>query len=129
MKRTDADITTARELLGDPPETPIEDGLQKFADWVADYYAGRWRSRGSFESCVRESATKESTAKKNDDSCSNVYLLGSLLANGNQGGPRRPLVVVWRRDKVSRAMQPPMELSSRFSASARAAVAINGRMS
>jgi UDP-glucuronate 4-epimerase len=41
VKRTYADITKAQELLGYRPETPIEDGLQKFADWVQDYYADR----------------------------------------------------------------------------------------
>ena len=41
MKRTYADITKARELLGYSPDTPIEEGLQVFADWVADYCADR----------------------------------------------------------------------------------------
>ena len=41
VKRTYADIAKARALLGYEPETPIEDGLQKFADWVEDYYADR----------------------------------------------------------------------------------------
>jgi UDP-glucuronate 4-epimerase len=33
MPRTFADITKARELLGYNPRTPIESGIQKFADW------------------------------------------------------------------------------------------------
>ena len=41
MKRTYADIWEAQALLGYQPETPIEDGLQKFADWVHAYYADR----------------------------------------------------------------------------------------
>jgi len=41
VKRTYADITKAQELLGYQPDTPIEDGLQKFADWVQDCYADR----------------------------------------------------------------------------------------
>jgi len=41
VKRTYADISTAKELLGCAPETPIEEGLQKFADWVTAYYADR----------------------------------------------------------------------------------------
>lgn len=41
VKRTYADITKARDLLGYEPDTPIEDGLQKFADWVKDYYTDR----------------------------------------------------------------------------------------
>ncbi|WP_258096166.1 NAD-dependent epimerase/dehydratase family protein [Salinibacter sp. 10B] len=41
VKRTFADISKARDLLGYEPDTPIEEGLQKFADWVKDYYADR----------------------------------------------------------------------------------------
>lgn len=41
VERTYADISKARELLGYEPDTPIEEGLQKFADWVTDYYADR----------------------------------------------------------------------------------------
>jgi len=36
-----ADISKARELLGYEPDTPIEEGLQVFADWVKAYYADR----------------------------------------------------------------------------------------
>jgi len=39
--RTCADISKAQELLGYEPDTPIDEGLQKFADWVKDYYADR----------------------------------------------------------------------------------------
>jgi nucleoside-diphosphate-sugar epimerase len=41
VKRTYADISKARELLGYQPDTPIEEGLHKFADWVTQYYADR----------------------------------------------------------------------------------------
>ncbi len=41
VKRTYADISKAGELLGYQPDTPIEEGLQKFADWVKAYYADR----------------------------------------------------------------------------------------
>jgi nucleoside-diphosphate-sugar epimerase len=41
VERTYADISKARALLGYEPNTPIEEGLQKFADWVKDYYADR----------------------------------------------------------------------------------------
>ncbi len=41
VKRTYADISKARKLLGYEPDTPIEEGLQTFADWVKDYYADR----------------------------------------------------------------------------------------
>ena len=41
MKRTYADISKARELLGYEPETPIDEGLQTFANWVHAYYADR----------------------------------------------------------------------------------------
>ena len=40
-RRTCADITKARERLGYQPETLIDDGLQKFADWVENYHADR----------------------------------------------------------------------------------------
>lgn len=41
VKRTYADISKARELLGYTPDTPIEEGLQHFADWVTAYYSDR----------------------------------------------------------------------------------------
>jgi nucleoside-diphosphate-sugar epimerase len=41
VKRTYADISKAQDLLGYTPDTPIEQGLQKFADWVKAYYADR----------------------------------------------------------------------------------------
>jgi nucleoside-diphosphate-sugar epimerase len=41
VKRTYADITKAQKLLGYDPDTPIEEGLQKFADWVTAYYEDR----------------------------------------------------------------------------------------
>ncbi len=41
VKRTHADISKARELLGYEPDTPIEEGLQKFSNWAKDYYANR----------------------------------------------------------------------------------------
>ena len=41
VERTYADISKAEELLGWAPETPINEGLQKFADWVKAYYADR----------------------------------------------------------------------------------------
>lgn len=41
VERTYADISKAQELLGYAPDTPIDEGLQKFADWVKDYYADR----------------------------------------------------------------------------------------
>jgi nucleoside-diphosphate-sugar epimerase len=41
VKRTYADISKARELLGYEPDTPIDEGLQKFAEWVTAYYADR----------------------------------------------------------------------------------------
>ena len=34
VKRTYADIAKAQELLGYAPDKPIEEGLEKFADWV-----------------------------------------------------------------------------------------------
>ena len=37
----DADISKVKALLNWQPETPIEEGLQVFADWVIDYYADR----------------------------------------------------------------------------------------
>jgi len=33
-------ISKAKQLLDWEPETPIDEGLQKFADWVTAYYAG-----------------------------------------------------------------------------------------
>jgi nucleoside-diphosphate-sugar epimerase len=41
VKRTCADISKAQKLLDWSPETPIDEGLQKFADWVKEYYADR----------------------------------------------------------------------------------------
>ncbi|WP_263819246.1 hypothetical protein [Salinibacter sp.] len=41
VQRTYADISKAKELLDWQPETPIEEGLQVFADWVTDDYADR----------------------------------------------------------------------------------------
>ncbi|MCS3950914.1 NAD-dependent epimerase/dehydratase family protein [Salinibacter ruber] len=41
VKRTYADISKAQELLGYAPDTPIDEGLQKFADWVTAYYEDR----------------------------------------------------------------------------------------
>ncbi|PSQ92531.1 MAG: epimerase [Bacteroidetes bacterium QH_2_63_10] len=40
-KRTYADISKARRMLGYEPEIPVQEGLQRFADWVANYYADR----------------------------------------------------------------------------------------
>jgi UDP-glucuronate 4-epimerase len=39
VKRTYADIAKAHKLLRYTPETPIEEGLKRFADWVQGYYA------------------------------------------------------------------------------------------
>jgi len=36
-----ADIAKAKRLLDWAPETPIDEGLERFADWVTDYYADR----------------------------------------------------------------------------------------
>jgi nucleoside-diphosphate-sugar epimerase len=41
VERTYADISKARRLLGYDPDTPIERGLRKFAEWVTEYYADR----------------------------------------------------------------------------------------
>jgi nucleoside-diphosphate-sugar epimerase len=41
VKRTYADISKAQDLLGYTPDTPIDEGLEKFADWVKAYYADR----------------------------------------------------------------------------------------
>jgi UDP-glucuronate 4-epimerase len=41
VKRTYADIEKAQKLLGYQPDTPIEEGLRLFADWVHAYYADR----------------------------------------------------------------------------------------
>jgi len=41
VKRTYADIAKAKRLLDWAPETPIDEGLERFADWVTDYYADR----------------------------------------------------------------------------------------
>lgn len=40
VDRTYADIAKAERLLGYQPQTPIEDGLQAFADWALAYYDG-----------------------------------------------------------------------------------------
>jgi len=39
VKRTCADITKAQALLGYQPDTPIDEGLERFADWVHAHYA------------------------------------------------------------------------------------------
>lgn len=41
VERTYADISKAEELLDWASETPIDEGLQTFADWVQAYYADR----------------------------------------------------------------------------------------
>jgi UDP-glucuronate 4-epimerase len=41
VKRTYADISKGRELLGYSPDTPIDEGLEKFADWAKAYYDDR----------------------------------------------------------------------------------------
>ena len=41
VQRTYADISKANDLLGYAPETPIEQGLRKFAEWVDQYYEER----------------------------------------------------------------------------------------
>jgi len=41
VKRTYADISKAQKLLGYDPDTPIDDGLRKFANWVTAYYEDR----------------------------------------------------------------------------------------
>ena len=41
VERTCADILKAGTLLGWEPVTPIEEGLQRFAEWVTTYYADR----------------------------------------------------------------------------------------
>jgi nucleoside-diphosphate-sugar epimerase len=41
VERTYADISKAKRLLDWTPETPIDEGLQKFADWVKAYYEDR----------------------------------------------------------------------------------------
>ncbi|WP_259227209.1 NAD-dependent epimerase/dehydratase family protein [Salinibacter ruber] len=41
VTRTHADISKAKRLLDWTPETPIDEGLQKFAEWVKAYYADR----------------------------------------------------------------------------------------
>jgi nucleoside-diphosphate-sugar epimerase len=41
VKRTYADISKARDMLGYAPDTSIEEGLHKFARWVQHYYADR----------------------------------------------------------------------------------------
>ncbi|MCS3643330.1 NAD-dependent epimerase/dehydratase family protein [Salinibacter ruber] len=41
VERTYADISKAKRLLDWEPETPIDEGLQKFADWVKAYYEDR----------------------------------------------------------------------------------------
>ncbi|MCS3861644.1 nucleoside-diphosphate-sugar epimerase [Salinibacter ruber] len=41
VKCTYADISKAQELLDWAPATPINEGLQKFADWVNAYYVDR----------------------------------------------------------------------------------------
>jgi nucleoside-diphosphate-sugar epimerase len=41
VKRTYADINKAQELLDWAPKTPINEGLEKFSNWVRQYYIGR----------------------------------------------------------------------------------------
>lgn len=41
VKRTYADISKARDLIGYSPSTSIEEGLEVFADWVLEYYDER----------------------------------------------------------------------------------------
>jgi nucleoside-diphosphate-sugar epimerase len=41
VERTYADISKAQDLLGWKPDTPIEEGLEKFSEWVKGYYADR----------------------------------------------------------------------------------------
>lgn len=41
VKQTYADISKAQRLIAYNPDTPIEDGLQKFAKWVLSYYEDR----------------------------------------------------------------------------------------
>ncbi|MCS3861638.1 nucleoside-diphosphate-sugar epimerase [Salinibacter ruber] len=41
VERTYADISKAKRLLDWEPQTPIDEGLQKFADWVKAYYEDR----------------------------------------------------------------------------------------
>ena len=41
VDRTYADIAKAKRLLGYAPETPIEEGLERFGEWAKAYYAGR----------------------------------------------------------------------------------------
>ena len=38
VPRTYASIDALREAIGFQPRTPIEVGLQKFAEWYCDYY-------------------------------------------------------------------------------------------
>jgi UDP-glucuronate 4-epimerase len=54
VKRTYADITKAKELLSYSPHMPIDEGMEKFADWIHAYYADRpvetyasWRAESS----------------------------------------------------------------------------------
>jgi nucleoside-diphosphate-sugar epimerase len=39
VKRTYADISKAQKLLDWAPGTSIDEGLEKFAEWINDYYA------------------------------------------------------------------------------------------
>jgi UDP-glucuronate 4-epimerase len=41
VDRTYADISKAQDLLGYSPSTSIEEGLDKFAEWVRQYYSDR----------------------------------------------------------------------------------------
>lgn len=41
VKQTYADISKAQDLIAYCPDTHIEDGLQKFADWGHAYYEDR----------------------------------------------------------------------------------------
>jgi nucleoside-diphosphate-sugar epimerase len=41
VKRTYADISKAQKLIDWAPETSIDEGLRKFAEWIDDYYTER----------------------------------------------------------------------------------------
>lgn len=41
VKRTYADISKAQQLLNYSPDTPIEQGLERFGNWVRSYYEDR----------------------------------------------------------------------------------------
>lgn len=39
--QTYADVSELMKDFGFKPDTPLEEGLQRFADWYAEYYKGR----------------------------------------------------------------------------------------